>query len=128
MPTITVQLPQFDGFALAPDDISMGEAETKEIEAVRNCVPVKVKFVRRSVTLRLRGLNQAEVAPYLTQASNTATQMIDNTLTTQDIVLPNGITLRSAFLYRASPSGAIKIGDTWAGITLELEYHSGVFE
>jgi hypothetical protein len=128
MPTVTVQLSTFKGFAIAPDDVTFGEAETKEIEAVQNCVPIKTQFVRRSATVKLRGLTRDQALVFIDEAKNTPKNIANNVLVGQDITFNSGIVLKEAYLVKATPTEPIQFNTTWVMPSLELEYHSKVFD
>lgn len=128
MPTVSVNLSTFKGFAIAPDDVTFGEAETKEIEAVQDCVPIKTQFVRRSATVRLRGLTKDQALVFIEQAKNTPKNIVNNVSVGEDLVFNSGVTLQQAFLVKATPTEPIRFNDTWVMPSLELEYHSKVFD
>ena len=128
MPTVTVQLSTFKGFAIAPDDVTFGEAETKEIEAVQNCVPIKTQFVRRSATVKLRGLTRDQALVFIEEAKNTPKNIVNNITVGEDLTFNSGITLKQAFLVKATPTEPIQFNTTWVMPSLELEYHSKVFD
>ena len=128
MPQVTVQLSQFKGYAVAPDDVTYGEAETKEIEAVQNCVPIKTQFVRRSVTIKLKGLTKDQAIPFIEQARNTPRNIVNNVSVGEDITLNSGVTIKDAVLVKATPTEPIQFNNTWVMPDLELEYHSKVFD
>ena len=123
---VSINYLQFDGFAVAPDDVQEGEAETQEVSVLRNGREMKVQLVRKSLTVRLRGITQAQAAPYIQAAQGNKVRMILGSEQGADIYI-GAFHIRQAVLIKAKPSLPVNFAGTMLLSQLELEYHSLVF-
>lgn len=129
MPTVQGALTVFDGFAVEPGDISFGEAESMEISVNRGGRATKASLVRRSVSIRLRGIPKIDADRYIGEARNGPISVVRGNTGRN---LQFGIDrIESAVLMKATAQQPILI--TGEGVTfflvpeIQLEYQSQVF-
>lgn len=118
---------QFNGFAIAAEDVQLGEAGTVDIDVVRNGQSVKVPLKRLNVIVTIRGVNASVAQPYIDQATNNATALLFGAIvTTQDLAFGSQL-IKSAYLKRAIASPvSIQVNGINIIETLKLEYESMV--
>jgi hypothetical protein len=124
---VSILLPQFDGYGVNPDDITIAEAETQDVPVLINGRVRQVKLVRRSMTIKLKGIQAGSALAYINQAVNAAVSQIIGTPSYRDINV-GGYTLRSAVLVKATPTASISFNGLQIMPSLELVYESQVFE
>jgi hypothetical protein len=110
----------FDNYAVEPNDISFGEAETKEIKESNGSSGWKrIRVVRPSITITIRGISVGEASSYIAQSSQGGSA-------TRTITVA-GKTIQSAKLKSAKPSAPISIAENEVLDSLELLYESDSF-
>lgn len=116
---------QFNGFAIAAEDVQIGEAETIDIDVVRNGQFAKVPLKRLNVVVTIRGVNASVAQPYIDQATNNATALLFGAaVAVQDLAFGSQ-PVRSAYLKRAVASPvSIQVNGINIIETLKLEYES----
>lgn len=127
--TVSVALPQFQGYAVEPGDVSFGEAESLDVSVNRGGRATKAALVRRSVSVRLRGIPLSVSQAYVQQALQGPLSIIQGNRG-QDIPF-SGDVIRGAVLVKATAQQPITFNA--AGVTyqivpeIQLEYQSQVF-
>ena len=114
------------GFAYNPEDISFGEAESKDIFINRGGNVNKVSIVKHSVTYKLKGAIDTDLAAFELARENGVVGLITGAVPLANIVFP-GRTIYSALLVKVTPSAPITVGGVTIYETVDLEYHSQVF-
>lgn len=117
---------QFKGFAIAPEDVSFGEAESLDISINRRGQVTSIAIPRRSVTITLRGINITQAQVFIDQAQATPLALVYGSAVLEDITL-GGYTVRSAVLVKVTPTLPINVAGQDLMESLELEYHSQRF-
>lgn len=113
----------FDGIAVAPEDVQFGEVDSQEVSLARLGVVTKTALVRKSVTLTLRGLNTDQSQPYVNQAQRTSLNLIRGRADVRTLTF--GLeTIEDAVLVKAIPSVPILVDGQALYDSLQLEFHS----
>lgn len=118
----------FKGFAIASEDVQIGEAGTVDVELVRNGQLVTVTLRRMNAIVTVRGVNVQQAQPFLALANDNATALLYGTdLAGEDIAFGSQ-EIKKAYLKRAVASPvSIQISGLNLIETLKLEYESLVF-
>jgi hypothetical protein len=124
---VQISLPQFHGYGINPDDITIGEAESQQVPVLVNGRVRQVNLVRRNVTIKLKGLQAGDAAGYISQAVSSTVSQIIGTPVYEDINM-GGYTLRRAVLVKATPTPSISFSGMQIMPSLELVYESQIFE
>jgi hypothetical protein len=111
-----ISLLQFDGFAIAPDGIQFGEAESREFTRQDGAALQKFKASRPNISITITGVTNAEVASYQS-AVEAGTDLRAN-------ISYGGRSLSNCRLISAEVSGFLQVGDTQMVDTLKLLYES----
>ena len=78
---IPVALYEKDGFAYNPEDISFGEVESKEIFINQNGLVNKISLVKQSVTFKLKGTINTDLAKLDLERQNNVLRLINGSVT-----------------------------------------------
>ncbi|WP_055076808.1 hypothetical protein [Pseudanabaena sp. 'Roaring Creek'] len=114
---MVVSLLTFDNFALLPESINFGEAETREIpKQVEGGGLYRIKAFRANLSLAIQGVNDIEAAYYIGAAQNLSDL--------RDRITYGGKTITNCYLVSAAPKGFMSVGDRTNVDTLELVYES----
>lgn len=127
MPTVQINLPTFDGWAFTPEDAKFGEAESAQIPLLRSGRVQQIQIVRRSLTLSLKGIPLGAAIAYIDQVRGLPAAQVYGSTVTRDITI-GGYTLRQAILVKATPSAPISFAGGEIMPSLELEFHSELWE
>jgi len=125
--TVKISLPQFHGYGVNPDDITIAEAETQQVPVLINGRVRQVNLVRRNMTIKLKGINAGDALAYINQAINSPVDQIIGTPPYEDINM-GGYILQKAVLVKATPTPCISFNGLQIMPTLELVYESQIFE
>lgn len=127
MPGIGVELIQFKGFAVRPEDISLGEAGSKDLEFLGGGGAVlTASFKRPSVSIILRGITEQQAAPFVQQAQRAAFNLFTGAAPRETIAIAS-FQVPSAVLVSAVPSAPIRLAGGTLIDQLTLIYESQVF-
>ncbi len=114
---MTISLLTFDNFALLPESINFGEAETRELtKQAEGGGLQKIRAFRANLSLTIQGVTDLDVAYYLA-----AVQSLSDLRTS---ISYGGKTISNCYLVSATPKGFLDAGDRTAVDTLELIYES----
>lgn len=114
---MTISLLSFDNFALLPESINFGEAETREItKQVEGGGLHKIRAFRANLSLTIQGVTDLDVVYYLAAA-----QTLSDLRTS---ISYGGKTISNCYLISATPKGFLNVGDRTSVDTLELIYES----
>lgn len=114
---MTISLLTFDNFALLPESINFGEAETREItKQVEGGGLQKIRAFRANLSLTIQGVTDLDVAYYLA-----AVQSLSDL---RPSISFGGKTISNCYLISATPKGFLDAGDRTVVDTLELVYES----
>ena len=114
---MTVSLLSFDKFAVLPESINFGEAESREItKQVQGGGLYKIKAFRQNLSLSIQGVNDIEVAYYVGASQNLSDL--------RDRLTYGGKTISNCYLVSAIPKGFIGVGDRTNVDSLELIFES----
>ena len=114
---MVVSLLSFDKFAVLPESINFGEAESRELtKQVQGGGLQKIKAFRQNLSLSIQGVNDIEVAYYVGAAQNLSDL--------RDRLTYGGKTISNCYLVSAIPKGFIGVGDRTNVDSLELIFES----
>ena len=98
-----ISLLQFDGFAIAPDGIQFGEAESREFTKQDGSYLQKFKAVRPNLGITVTGVTETDVIYYQSAAEAGSDY--------RDILSYGGRTLSGCRLISAEVTGFLQVGD-----------------
>ena len=114
---MVVSLLSFDNFAVLPDSINFGEAETREITKQGEGGGLhKIQTFRANLTFTIQGVNDLDVAYYLS-ASQTLSDL-------RNVMSYGGKTISNCYLVSARPRGFLGVEDRTNVDSLELVFES----
>lgn len=115
-------LPQF---AFNPDDISFGEADTRDISINRAGDIQTIQLKKDSVTFTIRGASDTDLGDLETERETQLVNLITNPApTTQPNLVVLGKTIFAPILYRVAPSGPITVQGQVIYESIEVELRS----
>lgn len=117
---------QFKGYAVAPEDISWGEAASNEVSINRGGTLTTSKLTRYTVQLTLRGLSESQASAFVTEAKANTRRLIRGSATLEDLQFGSK-TLEQSVLITAVPSVSIAVAGVGIVEQLQLTYESQVF-
>lgn len=114
-----ISLLQFDGFAIAPDGIQFGEAESREFTKQDGAALQKFKAYRPNIGITITGVTDADVL-YYQSAAEAGSDFRHN-------IAYGGRSLAGCRLISAEITGILQVGDTQVVETLRLLYESNTW-
>ena len=118
---------QVGGFAVAAEDVSGGEADSIEITVNRSGRQQQISMSRKTVTINMKGLSEAQTQPFIQLARNNARAALRGTVVGQDMTF-GALQLRQAYLAKANPSPiAVTLAGQKICEQLELVYESLIY-
>lgn len=114
-----ISLLQFDGFAIAPDGIRFGEAESREFTKQDGNRLQKFIASRPNISLTISGISDTDVTYYQSAAEAGSDY--------RDSISYGGRTLTGCRLVSAAIAGFLQVGDTQVVETLTLLYESNTW-
>lgn len=127
MPISVASYTQFKGFAVAPSDIQLREAETKTLPVLsEEGQLLQAKFVRWGLTIVIRGVRQDEADPFLLQAQQAGLRQFQGSPEKENIALL-GRTFYQCVLVDCLISQPIQLQGTSLIEEMTLNYESQVF-
>ena len=111
-----ISLLQFDGFAIAPDGIQFGEAESREFTKQAGSSLQKFKASRPNLSITISGVSDTDVVFYQSAAEAGSDY--------REILAYGGRTLLGCRLVSAEVSGFLQVGDQQLVETLRLLFES----
>lgn len=125
--SIDVGLVAFKGFAVRPEDVTFGEAGTKDLEFLGGGGAVLIaQFRRPSLTIILRGITQQQAQPFIQQAQRSAIALFTGSAQRETFEIA-GYRVPNAVLVQATPSAPLQIAGSALIEQLTLLYESQVF-
>lgn len=121
---VSIQLLQFEGFAVLPEDIQFGEANSTEILVNRNGAISNFSVARDTLTVTLKGINANQAQGFVDLARNNRQSLVRSGNAPLRTITIAGKTLINACLIKATPSGTIKVAGLELMESLQLEYQS----
>lgn len=124
---VSVGLLQFKGFAVRPEDVTFGEAATKDLQFLSSGGSVMTaSFKRPSVSIVLRGLTQQQAQPFIQIAQQAAFSLFTGAAP-RELIAIAGFQVPDAVLVSAIPSAPIQIAGEALIDQIALTYESQVF-
>lgn len=114
-----ISLLQFDGFAIAPDGIQFGEAESREFTKQDGTALQKFKASRPNIGITITGVSDTDVI-YYQSAAEAGTDF-------RASISYGGRSLSGCRLISAEISGFLQVGDIQVVDTLRLLYESNTW-
>lgn len=111
-------------FAFNPDDISFGDADTRDITINRNGDIQVIQLKKESVTFSIKGVSELDLGALELARTTQLEGLIAGTGSPPgDIIFP-GKTIITPIIYRVAPSGPIKVQNITIYETVEVEMRS----
>lgn len=127
MPIQVERYAQFKGFAVDPSEVSLTEAETKELPVVsQEGQLLKSKFIRYGLNFTIRGVRLADAQPFITQANLAGIQLFTGSPQREDISFMGRI-IYQAVLVKAEITQPIQLNGSDLVEQLTLNYESQIF-
>ena len=114
---------EFDGFAIAPNDIKWGNAGSSKVSVLQKNAIIEAEFKRLELAITIRGILEAQAEPYINEAEEAALKLVKGTAIMRKITI-GGRTIKDAVLISAEPSPTIKVGGDRIIEELVLTYQS----
>jgi len=114
-----ISLLQFDGFAIAPDGIQFGEAESREFTKQDGSTLQKFKAYRPNIGITITGVSDADVL-YYQSAAEAGSDL-------RDSISYGGRSLSGCRLVSAEITGILQVGEAQIVETLRLLYESNTW-
>jgi hypothetical protein len=114
-----ISLLQFDGFAIAPDGIQFGEAESREFTKQDGVALQKFKAYRPNIGITITGVSDADVL-YYQSAVEAGSDF-------RDSISYGGRSLSGCRLVSAEVTGILQVGEVQIVETLRLLYESNTW-
>ena len=124
--TVPVAYYVFRGMAFDSGDITFGEAENKDIFINRAGTINKVNIKKDSVTFKIRGGTDVNLAAFEQEREDTVIGLINGTATPEDIDIL-GRTVSSAVLTKVTPSAPLSVAGNTIYESIDLEFQSQVW-
>lgn len=127
MPITVGHFTEFKGFAVAPEDIQAGEAESKTLPVVSEAgQTLQAKFRRYSLQIVVRGIRESEASAYLLAAQQANLNLFRGSPQVEDIAVL-GRVFRQCMLVDCVVSQPYTLNGTGVIEQMTLTYESQVF-
>lgn len=117
---------QIRGYAVAPEDIQIGDGDSLEVALSLGGAITKVPISRKTATVTIRGLTEAQSQALVREAQNNVTALLRGRANTENLNL-GAITIEQAVLVKAVPSIPIEVAGQRLIETTQLEFQSQRF-
>jgi hypothetical protein len=127
MPITVGHFATFKGFAVAPEDIQAGEAESKTLPVVSDAgQTLQAKFRRYSLQIVVRGIREGEASAYLLAAQQANLNLFRGSPQVEDIAVL-GRVYRQCMLVDCEVTQPYTLNGTGLIEQMKLTYESQVF-